>query len=535
MAGQAISEIFRNKWVARNIFETQALPYLRQLWRYKWLSIGVAWLVCAIGWPVVAVMPPRYEASTRVYLNADPVLTPLLRGLAVDDNPARQVDYLQRTLLSRANLEQVVKLSDLDRKLPQQGDAAVAKQGLFEELARNVSLKAQTENLITIAYVNRDPMVAKNVVQALLTVFSENAAGRNRNQMENAKRFIDQEIQSYEEQLKAAEKRRAEFREKYADLIPSYDGTLSRLDAGRSRIEQLEIDVADARSRRDSLQGDLNTIPKTVSIDSAGPQVVIAGQPIGYRARLEAARAKLDELRTRFTDQHPDVIAIKKQIRELESKAAQDNSGDVTTNRKSDIANPVYEQVRLRLVEAETALVAVERRLKLAQDEQTRLEERAKKTPGVQAQSEDVDRDYMVKKKNFEELVQRREQALMAEAADTKANKIEFRVIDPPQVPISPVSPNRPMLFSGVLLVAIGAAVSLPILLLQVDKSFTSLASMRALGFPVLGSISWVIMPAARRRIGLQLAALCASTCILIAIYALLLVHSRGLHTLGII
>src|SRR5690242_6719983 len=157
----------------RSIFEAEALPYLRQLWRYKWLSLAVVWLVCAVGWSYVAVIPPKYEASTRVYLNADPILTPLLRGLAVDDNPVRQVDYLQRTLLSRANLEQIVKLSDLDRKWLQ-GNSSDAKEVLYNDLLRNVSLKSQTDNLITIGYVNKDPAVAKNVVQGLLTVFSEN-------------------------------------------------------------------------------------------------------------------------------------------------------------------------------------------------------------------------------------------------------------------------------------------------------------------------------------------------------------------------
>src|SRR5205823_7004944 len=166
-------------------------------------------------------------------------------------------------------------LSDLDRKLPSSGSEA-AKEPLFNDLLRNVALRSQTENLITIGYTSQDPAVAKDVVQALLTVFSENAAGRNRNQVENAKRFIDQELHSYEEQLKAAEKRRADFREKYADFISSYDGSVSRLDGGRNRIAQLELDVADARSRRDSLHRDLNTIPKTVSIDAAGPQVIIA-------------------------------------------------------------------------------------------------------------------------------------------------------------------------------------------------------------------------------------------------------------------
>jgi hypothetical protein len=91
------------------------------------------------------------------------------------------------------------------------------------------------------------------------------------------------------------------------------------------------------------------------------------------------------------------------------------------------------------------------------------------------------------------------------------------------------------MLLSGVLVAAISAAVFLPILLLQLDKSFTSLTSVRTLGIPVLGSISWVVMPAARRRIGLQVAALSASMCILVGIYAVLLAHSAGLYRIGFI
>ena len=75
---------------------------------------AVAWLVCVIGWPVVSLIPPKYESSARVYISADQYLTPLLKGLATDVDPRRQVEYLQRTLLSRPNLEQVMHLSNLD-------------------------------------------------------------------------------------------------------------------------------------------------------------------------------------------------------------------------------------------------------------------------------------------------------------------------------------------------------------------------------------------------------------------------------------
>ncbi len=85
----------------KGILHEQVLFYARQLWRHKWLSITLAWLICAIGWPVVGLMPPQYESSARIYVNTDQLLTPLLHGVAVDVNPARQVEYLQRTLLSR--------------------------------------------------------------------------------------------------------------------------------------------------------------------------------------------------------------------------------------------------------------------------------------------------------------------------------------------------------------------------------------------------------------------------------------------------
>jgi polysaccharide chain length determinant protein (PEP-CTERM system associated) len=238
----------------------------------------------------------------------------------------------------------------------------------------------------------------------------------------------------------------------------------------------------------------------------------------------------------RFTERHPDIVALKQQINDLETKAAKENpGGGNTVNRKSEIANPVYEQVKVRLVEAETTVVSAERRLKQAQDEQAVLEERARATPELQAKFEDVDRDYSIKKKNFEELTQRREQTRIGESADARADKVEFRVIDPPQVPASPTAPNRPLLLSGVLVAALGAAVAVPLLLMQFDKSFASLLSVRALGFPVVGSVSWMPLPGVRRRLRFQLAVLCVSGSALLMIYVVLLAYASSFPKLGLV
>ena len=131
----------------------QAMPLLQAVWRHKWLGVATAWLVCTVGWIGVALVPTKYESSARVYLNADPLLTPLLKGLAADTDPTRQLDFMQRTLLSRPNLEQLVRLTDLDIGVT----TAEQKEALFKRLASDISVAPVTLNLLTLSYRDQDP------------------------------------------------------------------------------------------------------------------------------------------------------------------------------------------------------------------------------------------------------------------------------------------------------------------------------------------------------------------------------------------
>ncbi len=197
--------------------KSHALPIIQKVWRQKWLAIGMAWLVCTAGWIGVAFIPTKYESSARVYLNADPLLTPLLHGLAADTDPTRHLDFLQRTLLSRPNLEQLVRLTDLDLGVT----TPAQKEELYKHLAADVDIRPITPNLMTIGYRNRNPQTAKNVVQSLLTIFAEKTAGSSRTEMDSAQRFLDDEIAAHRDQLRAAEKRRAELARQYPESSPA--------------------------------------------------------------------------------------------------------------------------------------------------------------------------------------------------------------------------------------------------------------------------------------------------------------------------
>ncbi len=185
-------------------------------WQHRWKAMLLTWFICIAGWIAVYLMPNQYMSTARMYADADAILGTLLRGIAVEGTPASQVDVLQRTLLSRPNLERVVARTDLDMRITSQQ----SRERLIEDLGRQIRITPQTRNLFSIEYRDHDPRVARDVVQTLLTLFVEAATGTDRRQLETARNFVAQQISAYEAQLREAERRRAEFRARYGDPVP---------------------------------------------------------------------------------------------------------------------------------------------------------------------------------------------------------------------------------------------------------------------------------------------------------------------------
>ena len=94
----------------------QVLTTVRGMWRFRWPGLLVAWVVAVLGTVAVWKVPNQYEASARVYVDTDSILKPLMSGLAVQPNVEQQITMLSRTLLSRPNLEKLIRMADLDLK-----------------------------------------------------------------------------------------------------------------------------------------------------------------------------------------------------------------------------------------------------------------------------------------------------------------------------------------------------------------------------------------------------------------------------------
>jgi polysaccharide chain length determinant protein (PEP-CTERM system associated) len=494
------------------------------------MGVIVAWLVCGIGWVAVYMIPNQYESGARLYVDADAVLTPLLRGIAADSAPTTQLEILQRTLLSRPNLEKLISKTDLDLTLNSPSD----RERLLSRLATDIKVTPQTKNLFTIFYRDKSPKLAHDVVQTLLTIFVESATGGSRTDMENARRFLERQIQSYEQQLRAAEKRRADFRARYLEILPADNNpNVPALEGARAAAQQLEGKLQDALISRDALKQDVENTPPMLVVESGGQNgATVNGQPV--KTRLQDAEDQLRMLLLKDTDQHPDVIAQRKLIESLKTappdtpapaaaSAAAGRDGGASGVKRS-VPNQVYEQLKVKLIEANTGIVTLQRQRDDAVRYRDRLEKIQREQPGLIAEYQNMDRDYTVLRRNYEELLGRLQSANIAEAADTQADKVKLQIIDPPEIPRLPVAPNRLLLVTGVLLGGLLTGAGLTVVFGQLDRSFSTVDELRNLGLPVLGGISVLGLIPLRQRM-LTVVRFGAALAVLVCVYGGLMVH----------
>jgi polysaccharide chain length determinant protein (PEP-CTERM system associated) len=480
-------------------------------WRSRWIALLLAWIVCVGGWVVVSTLPNQYRSTARLYVDADAVLTPLLRGLALDNSSASDLDVMQRTLLSRPNLEKLISKTDLD----QRAETPANRERLLQALTTEIHIQPQTRNLFTIEYTDKDPKLARDVVQTIITLFVESATGNSRDDMENARQFLTKQIAAYEEKLRQMEQQRAAFQSKYADVLPTAGGA-SRSDAARQQVQTLQGQLADVTARRDLLKQQLSSTTPLLATDSDG----VPGSPGRSSALVEAER-NLQVLRLRLTEQNPDVVAARGLVAALKATGG---GGDATSPghpaaAHRSVPNPIYEQLQVRLVDAEGLIVSLQRQLNEATQDQTRVDAVMHSAPGVQAEYVNMIRDYDVLRKNYEELVARREAMRITAAADSEADKVKLRVIDSPQVPTVPVGPKRLLLTAGVLVAGLGAGLGVAFLLTQADNGFYTVQDLRRVGLPVLGGIS--MLPQRRTtRADLGVAVFVVGTLLLIVMFA---------------
>jgi polysaccharide chain length determinant protein (PEP-CTERM system associated) len=488
----------------------QVLTVLRGMWKFRWPGLVVAWVTAVVGVVAVWKIPDQFEATARIYVDTDSILKPLMAGLAVQPNVEQQIAMLSRTLLSRPNIEKLIRMADLDLKSQSKSD----QESLVERLSKGIEIRtAGGLNLYTMNYRDSEPERAKRVIQSMVSIFVESGLGSSRKDTDSAKTFLNEQIKSFEAKLEEAEARVKEFRLRNLSMqSPDGKDATSRIGELNAQLQAAQLMLREAENARDAAKQQLALERSSGGAATASllqeANITVATPELD--SRIDAQKKNLDALLQRYTEAHPDVIGTRRLLKDLEDQkkkemaelrktamAAAAANGPTSSGNQSVAA----QELSRVLAGSEVQVAALKARVAEFTTRLAQAREALKSAPQVEAEAAQLNRDYEINKKAYEELVSRRQSAVLSGDLDVASGVAEFRLIDPPRVAPKPVSPNRLVLLPLVLVAALALGLFFAFAASQMRPTFANGEELRQkTNLPLLGVVTALVTDVDRRR-----------------------------------
>ncbi len=496
--------------------------YIIGVWIRKRYFLISSWLICPIGFAIVATLPNQYESEAQVFVDTRSVLAPLLGGIIVERNPDDDLAMMAQTLKSRDNIETIAREADLDinATTPSQYESLI--RGLTEKIQLSGTSKT---NVYTISYASSNPEVARNVVQETLSLFVGGALGGNRVESDNASRFLEEQLKEYETRLSDAEARRAEFQRQHNDVLSQSGGFNNNLGNLRSELSRVQLSIKEAQQQVVSLKARLeNTSANTDVFTSSGDEDSTELKT-RFDERIEATEERLDALRLRFTERHPDVIETEALLERLVADRDREISMFLELDQNAGALNPLGKEITLEISKLESLIASLRVREASFDNKIQELQSKLDQVPQIEAESISLNRNYNIIKQNYEQLLARKESAKISEQASISSEDLQFRVILPPILPQSPSGPKRAFLYTVVLLLGFGSGMGIAYVISQINPVLVSGQQLVALtGFPILGAVTHIDVDQIKRNRRTRMLIFLVSSGAIIAAYLTLVV-----------
>lgn len=478
----------------------EIIDYLKGIWIKRRYIIISTWLICPFGWYFVSTMPNVYQSQARVYVDTQSLLRPLLRGLTVETNPNTQIRLMVKTLLSRPNLEKISRMADLDVRATNTEQYEAIIRGLKSRIKIS---RGGRENIYTLRIKDKDPEMAKSIVQSALTVFIENTLGETRNDSNSAQKFLDTQIKEYESRLSADEARLTDFKQRYSGVLPGRQsgGFYSKLNSTKEKLKSIELELLENKTKLISAKKQLS-----FSLDGSatGENKIKNDNSIKttFDSRIAELEIQLDNLELRYTDKHPTVIEVTRRLERLNEQRSTEiekyfaaTKGD--TNSLN--SNPVIQEVQIQVHQLENLIASLNVRANDYRQRVKTLESKIHTLPEIEAELVALNRGYGITKSKYEDLLSRKDTAVLAQQANETTDKIQFRVLDPPRAATKPSGPARFVFFGAITILGIGVGIAISLLMSQLNPIATSTTQLnKATGVPIFGVVS------ANKNLGLQ-------------------------------
>jgi polysaccharide chain length determinant protein (PEP-CTERM system associated) len=453
---------------------------LKRRWWIPLVCLLLA-VVASIG--ITRKLPKIYRASTLILVEPQKIPVAYVRP-TVTTSIEDRLRSLQQQITSRTRLERVIK----DLSLFPDEVASVPMENLVAAVASHIQLEVRGTTTFRIYYEGTDPKVVAAVANKIAELFiSENTEAREK-EASSTSEFLEKELQDVKTKLEQEEAVIAAFKREHMGELPEQrEGNMRALEALQSRLRTSSESMARARDRRLMLESQISDLP-TGGTDVN--QVAI---------QLDQARARLQQLLTQYTDQHPEVILQKREIARLQDALAAAPPADA--NGPAPTVSLFATRLKTDLESVESEIAALEREQEQIHNDTIRYQQRVDNAPKNEAALNTLTRDYDNMRMNYQSLLNKRVEAKLAENLERERQGEQFNIVDPAVPPASPYKPNLTQIImlgtvSGLM---IGVALAFAIDLLR-PRFRSEEELMAAYGVKVLAVIPLISTEEMRRR-----------------------------------
>ncbi len=463
--------------------------YMEILQRRIWYIV-IPFLVIMIGTVLYAKFAPRlYKASTLVLVTAQKIPESFVQPTVTSRIEDRLLSISQE-VMSRTRLEQVINefglYKDERNKLNNEEIVELMQKNIKVELP-----KREEKGYFTISYVGTNPSMVTVIANRLASLFIEENLRFREQQAVGTTEFLTNELTNKKEVLEKLESAVAQYKRQHMGELPEQrDTNLRILEQLQNQYQRVGENLRAAHDRKLFIQKQLSDLemPKTSG-------AVISSKDLGrlysssepevtgtYASQKDSLTKQLDDLRSKYTESHPDVKITKKKLADLEIKKDTD-----TYNVKSD---PRYRELKNQLTMTDIEIKRLQGEEASIGAQMSRYRARIENSPSREQEMTSLNREYQNIKESYDQLLKKSQSAQQAENLERRQKGEQFRVIDPARIPEKPFSPDIPKVLLIGFILSIGCGFGLAIIREQMDRSFHDAADVEVtLGLRVLATI----------------------------------------------
>jgi|SRR5215469_2682200 len=427
--------------------------YMALVRRRSWYFLIPFFLGWAALWVASWLLPAKYRSGTLILVE-EPTVPQQFVMSNIAGSIQDRLQSISQQILSRTRLLNIIETDDLYSEYRPR----LMADELVEKMRRDIQVevvRAQNSEQLTsfnVYYSSSNPALAQRVTQQLTDLFISQNLEVRQEQSRNTTKFLENQVEEARKALSEQEEKVREFKEKNLGELPGQTQTnlqiLSGLQAQRQSAEESLSTAKQQNTYLESLLSQYRTLQRAPSTGN--------GSPVGLPAidqQLDKLKSQLADLSSHYTDRHPDVRKLKKEIAKTE-KTKQQLTGELNTGSQqsasppstadyADANTPAVMQVESQLKANQLEIASRQRAIEGIDKEIRDYQSRLNAAPVREQEFTDITRGYEQTKANYDELLKKKNDSELATNLELRQQGEHFQILDPPSLPQKPYFPNR--------------------------------------------------------------------------------------------